>query len=181
MGRHHRQIWKRYNTLDGKRSRSSEEFTIVKEKLFQLIDEHLGQSSFTELPFETFAAELGCSKHVVEKYWLTEGKRKYERSKLPRWTLSDSHLLLTKVEETGEEEELSVDFKAIFEGSFRGKCANWEHLRERFTRIRIATPLYMLDDLQSVVKVSKRHVEDRMMRGDIPCDSEEEPGGDDEL
>ena len=108
------------------------------------------------IPFETVAEELGCSAETLEQYWIKEGKQKYLRSKLPRWKLEDSILLLDKIQVSGEDDENCIDFDSIYKESFCNKVENWKHLREHYTRIRRVVPYYMLDDLQSVVTVAKR-------------------------
>ena len=103
----------------------------------------------------------------MEKYWAKEGKRKYVRSKLPRWTLEDSDLLLEKVGETEEEDEKCVDFKMIFEQHFREKCADWRHLLDYFTRLRRDVPFYMLNDLQSVVRAVRKDIKEKILKSAV--------------
>ena len=104
------------------------------------------------------------SENDLRLYWIQEGKQLYIRSKLPRWTLKDTIELLNKIKESGEDEENCVDFEGIFDRHFQGRAVDWKHLREHFGRVRRVVPYYMLDDLQSVVSVAKKHVKKQIRK-----------------
>ena len=102
--RNYRQISSRHQTLKGALRNSSPELVAVKVGLSKLVDDyHSTLASPDDIPYDSFAEALGCSKETLEKYWVEEGKRKYIRSKLPPWTLKDSDLLLGKIADSGEE------------------------------------------------------------------------------
>jgi len=133
------------------------------ESIAHLEDENI-IASLEDIPFHILASENRMSENDLRSYWFREGKQRYLRSKLPRWTLADTLELLDKIQESGEDEENCVDFEGIFDRHFRGKAVDWKHLREHFGRIRRIVPYYMLDDLQSIVSVTKKHVKKRLRR-----------------
>ena len=115
-----------------------------------------------DIAFQSFDDRAGCSAESLARYWIKKGKSKYLRSKLPRWTLENSLLLLDKIQEGGEEDENCVDFETIYEKSFCGHVEDFKHLRDHYNRIRRVVPYYMLDDLQSIVAVAKKALKERM-------------------
>ena len=121
-------------------------------------------ASLEDIPFEALALKYGMSENDLRLYWIQEGKQLNIRSKLPRWTLKDTIELLNKIKESGEDEENCVDFEGIFDRHFQGRAVDWKHLREHFGRVRRVVPYYMLDDLQSVVSVAKKHVKKQIRK-----------------
>ena len=158
LGRIHAQVASRHQHLTLSKFAPSDP-----RKLFESVA-NLGDTNLDDIPFHTLAAENGMSENDLRLYWSREGKKQYLRSKLPKWTLEDTIKLLDKIQESGEDEENCVDFEGIFERHFKGQVADAPHLREHFNRIRRVVPYYMLDDLQSVVSVAKKHVKKRMRK-----------------
>ena len=123
------------------------------------------------VPYDVIAAELGLSAEDLQRYWLKEGKKKYTRSLLPKWSHADSLLLLNEIESTEEEDENCVNFEQIYQKSFQGKVVDWKHLREHYNRLRRVVPYYLLKDLKTAVLVAKKELKRKMEQGDE--DSEE--------
>lgn len=163
MGRYPNQVKNRHMIIEKSLRMCSPEVLSIKEGISKLVDENVDSlTSLDAIPYDSFAATLGCSREALEKYWKEGGKQRYVRSKFPRWTLEDKDLLMAKVGESGEDDDKCVDFKKMFEENFRGKCADWLHLRVRFIEIRRTVPFFMLDDLQSVVTAARKDLENKL-------------------
>jgi len=162
LGRFNQQVKGRYHYLTSSMPLPPDPQKLH-ESIANLEDKNI-IASLEDIPFHMLASENGMSENDLRSYWFREGKQRYLRSKLPRWTLADTLELLDKIQESGEDEENCVDFEGIFDRHFRGKVVDWKHLREHFGRIRRVVPYYMLDDLQSIVSVAKKHVKKRLRK-----------------
>jgi len=116
----------------------------------------------SKIPFAKLAAKFVVNEDNLRAFWQREGRRLCARVALPIWRLEDSVALLDAIESYGEEDENCIDFREIYARSFRGKVADWEHLREHYNRVRRVVPFYMLEDLPSTLASAKKELRKKL-------------------
>ena len=114
------------------------------------------------VPLSELAAQLVVNEENLRSFWQREGRRLCTRAALPIWRLEDSMALLEAIESYGEEDENCIHFREIYAHSFRGKVADWEHLREHYNRVRRVVSFYMLEDLPSTLAKAKKELRKKL-------------------
>ena len=160
IGRYSRSVNARHEILERKEKGAVELDSLVnaiaKAQNVQVSELHVDG----DLHFDQISAELGHCSADLRHFWEKEGKLRYQKSLLPKWTHQDNLALLSEIEAVAgeEDDENCIDFEQIYKSkkTLQGKVADWKQLREKYNALRRSVNYYLLKDLKSIVSLIRK-------------------------